>query len=67
MKDIFGNSLIANTDEEIGAVSGKTIPTQKERKKNYSSIETQCFGLMQGESRFCTSLDSIVHDDRKRG
>ena len=40
---------------------------EEKKKKSYSSIETQCFGLMQGESRFCTSLDSIVHDDRKRG
>ena len=61
MQDILGNSLTADTNEEIEAVSGKIILTPK--NKDALQLNNIVLDLIQGENTFYTSVDSIAYDN----
>ncbi|XP_076047239.1 ATP-dependent DNA helicase Pif1-like [Oratosquilla oratoria] len=61
VQDIFGNSLIVDTNEEIEAVSGKIILTPK--NNDALQLNNNVLDLIQGESTFYTSVDSIAYDN----
>ncbi|XP_076062436.1 uncharacterized protein LOC143037768 [Oratosquilla oratoria] len=61
VQDIFGNSLTVDTNEEIEAVSGKMILTPK--NNDALQLKNNVLDLIQGESTFYTSVDSIAYDN----
>ena len=61
VQDIFGNSLIVDTNENIEAVSGKIILTPK--NNDALKLNNNVLDLIQGESTLYTSVDSIAHDN----
>ena len=61
VQDIFGNSLIVDTNENIEAVSGKIILTSK--NNDALKLNNNVLDLIQGESTLYTSVDSIAYDN----
>ncbi|XP_076058635.1 ATP-dependent DNA helicase Pif1-like [Oratosquilla oratoria] len=64
VQDIFSNSLIVDINEETEAVSGKIILTPK--YNDALQLNNNVLDLIQRESTFYTSVDSIAYGNIER-